>query len=161
MSVERGFIMRKFHVVVVLGIMMAFLAIISDGHSAEPRIDLKALTAKRVPILLEFGRGWCIPCKYMKPILEDMTKAYNGKAIVTTVDMDANKDLVRSFNIRMMPTQVFLTPDGKEFFRNEGTLEREQIAQVFQKMGVGANGQQGALPAQVPQTMVPQTQGAR
>jgi thioredoxin 1 len=97
----------------------------------------------------------------MKPILEDMTKAYNGKAIVTTVDMDANKDLVRSFNIRMMPTQVFLTPDGKEFFRNEGTLEREQIAQVFQKMGVGANGQQGALPAQVPQTMVPQTQGAR
>ena len=30
----------------------------------------------------------------------------------------------------MMPTQVFLTPDGREFFRNEGTLEREQIAQI-------------------------------
>ncbi len=105
--------------------MMVTPAIISTGFTAEQRIDLRALASKRVPILLEFGRGWCIPCKYMKPILDDMARAYSGKAIVTTVDMDANKDLVRDFGIRMMPTQVFLTPDGKEFFRNEGTLERE------------------------------------
>lgn len=144
--------MRKFNVVVVLGIMMASLAIVSDGHGAEPRIDLKALTAKRVPILLEFGRGWCVPCKYMKPILEDMSMAYAGKALVMTVDMDVNKDLVRDFRIRMMPTQVFLTPDGKEFFRNEGTLEREGIMQVFLKMGVLASAQGGATaaPQQLP-----------
>jgi thioredoxin 1 len=80
----------------------------------------------------------------MKPILEDMGKVYSGKAIVTTVDMDANKNLVRDFRIRMMPTQVFLTPDGKEFFRNEGTLERENIAQVFTKMGLAAPALQGA-----------------
>lgn len=116
--------------------------------AAESKIDLKALLAKRVPILLEFGRGWCIPCKYMKPILADMSKAYAGKALVMAVDMDANKALVRDFKIRMMPTQVFLTPDGKEFFRNEGTLEREQIAQVFAKMGVPGPGQ-SAVPAPV------------
>ncbi len=149
--------MKKSCIVTVLGMMMVTLAIASPGH-AEPKIDLKVLMSKRVPILLEFGRGWCIPCKYMKPILEDMAKAYSGKAIVTTVDMDANKDLVRDFGIRMMPTQVFLTPDGKEFFRNEGTLEREQIAQVLQKMGVGAPGQQGALPSPAPQAMAPQGQ---
>jgi thioredoxin 1 len=154
---------KKFCIVAALGIMMASLTMLSTGHAAEAKIDLKALAAKRMPILLEFGRGWCIPCKYMKPVLDDMAKAYSGKAIVTTVDMDVNKDLVRSFNIRMMPTQVFLSPDGKEFFRNEGTLEREQIAQVFQKMGVGAPGQQGALPAPVPQAIAPQGQpgGAR
>lgn len=109
---------------------------VSVALAAEGRIDLQALMAQRAPVLLEFGRGWCKPCKYMKPILDDMAKLYAGRAIVTTVDMDANVDLVRAFGIRMMPTQVFLTPDGKEFFRNEGTLEREQIAQVFAKMGV-------------------------
>jgi thioredoxin-like negative regulator of GroEL len=108
------------------------------------RINLQALMAKRVPVLLEFGRGWCIPCKYMKPILKDMEKAYAGKAVVTTVDMDANTDLVRAFRIRMMPTQVFLTPDGKEFFRNEGTLERQQIMQVFGKMGLAPPKRAGA-----------------
>ncbi|HTY26433.1 MAG TPA: thioredoxin family protein [Desulfomonilaceae bacterium] len=138
--------MRRLCLVVVLGLITGSLTVLSTNTAAEPRINMQALMAKRVPVLLEFGRGWCIPCKYMKPILEDMARTYAGKAIVTTVDMDANKDLVRNFNIRMMPTQVFLTPDGKEFFRNEGTLEREQIAQVFAKMGV---------PAATPQTRVP------
>ncbi len=117
---------------------MAVVLLVFTGNAAPAagRIDLHALVAKKVPILLEFGRGWCIPCKYMKPILKDMEQAYAGRAIVTTVDMDANMDLVRAFRIRMMPTQVFLSPDGKEFHRNEGTFEREQIAQVFAKMGL-------------------------
>jgi len=147
--------MKKVTVVVITGLAICALAFLSTGYAAEPKINIQALTAKRVPILLEFGRGWCIPCKSMKPILDDMAKVYAGKAIVTTVDMDVNKDLVRDFRIRMMPTQVFLTPDGKEFFRNEGTLEREQIAQVLAKMGVAGQAQ-GPVPGQMPQTMVPQ-----
>jgi thioredoxin 1 len=138
--------MRRLFVVIVLGFMMALLTMITTGTAADPKIDLRALASKHMPVLLEFGRGWCIPCKYMKPILDDMARAYAGRAIVTTVDMDANKDLVRDFRVRMMPTQVFLTPDGKEFFRNEGTLEREQIAQVFAKMGVPVAMQQAPVP---------------
>ncbi len=93
----------------------------------------------------------------MKPILEEMAKAYSGKAIVTTVDMDANKDMVRDFGIRMMPTQVFLTPDGKEFFRNEGTLEREQIAQCF-KRWVWEPWSAGSDSRSAPQAVAPQGQ---
>ena len=96
----------------------------------EQRINLDAMMAKRVPILLEFGKGWCRPCKYMKPILEDMAKEYGDKAIVATVDMDANYDLVRGFGVRVMPTQVFLHPEGKEFFRNEGVAHRLGSASV-------------------------------
>ena len=138
-----------------VGFMLALLTIISTSASAEPKINLQALLAKQVPIMLEFGRGWCIPCKYMKPILEDMGTAYQGKAIVMTVDMDANKDLVANFRVRMMPTQVFLAPDGKEFFRNEGTLERNQIAYVFAKMGLPEINP-AARPAQPSQSGSPQ-----
>jgi thioredoxin 1 len=140
---------RRIKLFVALGVLMGVLALTTASVAAEPKINLQALLAQRVPILLEFGRGWCIPCKYMKPILEDTSKAFTGRAIVMTVDMDANKDLVRDFKIRMMPTQVFLMPDGKEFFRNEGTLERDQIAQVLAKMGVPGPAQ-GALPAPFP-----------
>ncbi len=149
------FVMRKPCIVVVLGLILASLTIISTSASAEPKINLQALLAKQVPVMLEFGRGWCIPCKYMKPILEDMGTAYQGKAIVMTVDMDANKDLVANFRVRMMPTQVFLAPDGKEFFRNEGTMERNQIAYVFGKMGLPEIAP-GARPAQAPQAGAPQ-----
>jgi thioredoxin 1 len=114
---------------------------------ASGTLNLQAVLSKGMPVLLEFGRGWCKPCKYMKPILDDMSRVYAGKAVVTTVEMDANTDLVRSFGIRMMPTQVFLAPDGKEFFRHEGILEREQIALIFSRMGVAPpKGATGMLP---------------
>lgn len=127
----------SFRSVIILGILFCCaFTMPTVAQAAEPKINLDQLLAKRVPILLEFGRGWCIPCKYMKPILDDMARLYAGKAIVMAVDMDVNRDLVRKFNIRIMPTQVFLSPGGNEFFRNEGTLEREHIAQVFSKMGL-------------------------
>jgi len=148
--------MRKAFTAILCGLVTGLACFISPGFAADPKINLQALLAPRVPVLLEFGRGWCIPCKYMKPILEDMSKTYSGRAVVTTVDMDANKDMVRDFRIRMMPTQVFLMPDGKEFFRNEGTLEREQIAQIFAKMGVPQPGPPPGKPAAVPQAAAPQ-----
>jgi thioredoxin 1 len=137
-------------IVVTCALMIALGANGASVKAAEPQINMQALAAKKMPVLLEFGRGWCIPCKYMKPILDDMSKAYAGQAIVTTVDMDANKDLVRQFRIRMMPTQVFLTPDGKEFLRNEGTLEREQIMKIFAQMGLPAPATQGPTRAAAP-----------
>lgn len=143
--------MKRLSLYIAMGLVMAFLVSPNWAIGSEPKINLQALLGKKVPILLEFGRGWCIPCKYMKPILDDMSTAYTGKALVMTVDMDVNKDLVRDFRIRMMPTQVFLTPDGKEFFRNEGTLEREAIMRVFVEMGVPAStANLGANPVQQP-----------
>ena len=148
--------MKRFHLPILLGLSLGILMLVQPNPAeAAKRVDLNAIMAKKVPVLLEFGRGWCKPCKYMKPILDDVSKAYSGKAIVAIVNMDANKGLVRTFRIRMMPTQVFLTPDGKEFFRNEGTLEREQIAQVFTKMGLAPPGQPKAQTQAVPQPRVP------
>lgn len=147
--------MKRLIALLVFCLIAGLMGNTSQTCAADARINLQALSAKGVPILLEFGRGWCIPCKYMKPILDDMVRAYGPRAIVTTVDMDANKDLVRNFRIRMMPTQVFLTPDGKEFFRNEGTMEREKIAQVFSKMGVAPAQVQGGPRAVPSQAVIP------
>jgi thioredoxin-like negative regulator of GroEL len=138
---------RKIHLAVTLTVVGVFAVLVyviffmerSSRESLEgQRIDLQAMMDKRAPILLEFGKGWCRPCKYMKPILDDMAKEYGEKAIVAAVDMDANYDLVRSFRVRVMPTQVFLRSDGSEFFRNEGVLERDDIRKILSKMGVKA-----------------------
>jgi thioredoxin 1 len=141
--------MRDAFTALCTAIIVILCSMACPAAAADNKLDLKALAARKMPALLEFGRGWCIPCKYMKPILEDMSRAYAGRALVTTVDMDANKMLVKEFRVRMMPTQVFLTADGKEFFRHEGTLEREQIAEVFAKMGVASQAA-GPAPITVP-----------
>jgi thioredoxin-like negative regulator of GroEL len=51
------------------------------------------------------------------------------------VDVEANMDLVRSFGIRLIPTQIFLMPDRREFFRHEGVLQEKQIAEILTRMG--------------------------
>lgn len=125
-----------------MGILFACMIVAVSTSSLDlclaegKKVDLDKLLQEKVPLLLEFGRGWCKPCKYMKPILKDIAKAYGPRVIVCTVDMGVNRDLNQAFKIKMMPTQVFILPDGREFHRNIGTLERDQIVQIFTKMGL-------------------------
>jgi thioredoxin 1 len=125
----------------------AYVALCS---AAEPRVNLQALLAKKVPILLEFGSNCCSPCNYSKQALDDLAAAYGGKAVVAGVDVAVNKDLARDFKIRLTPTQVFITPDGKEFFRKEGNLPPDQIIQVFSKMGIAPPALQSRGPVAAP-----------
>ncbi len=109
---------------------------VSPCQAAEPKIDLQALLAKKVPVLVEFGSNCCSPCNYSKQLLDDLAAAYGGRALVVGADVAVNKDLAREFKIRLTPTQVFLSADGKECLRKEGNLQREQIIEVFSKMGL-------------------------
>ncbi len=149
--------MRQIHMMIAFGLATAFIGSVSQCEAAEPKIDLKALLAKKVPVLLEFGSNCCSPCNYSKQLLDDLAVAYSGKAVVVGVDTAVNKDLSRAFRIRLTPTQVFLNADGKEFFRAEGTLPTDQIVQVFARMGIAAPAVQRRGPVAVPRAQVPPT----
>jgi thioredoxin 1 len=100
------------------------------------RVEMGSVFARKVPVMLQFGKSWCPRCKSTRPILENVSRFYAGKALIVPVDVEVNKDLVRDFRIRLLPTQVFLTPDRSEFFRHEGILQEFQIREVLGKMGV-------------------------
>ncbi len=152
--------MKTASLFIVIALVTSILGgYVSQCQASEPKIDLQALLAKKVPILLEFGSNCCPSCQYSKQLHDDLTKVYGGKAIVTGVDVAVNKDLARGFKIRLTPTQVFLTPDGKEFFRKEGTLERDQIIQVFSKMGLQPPSAQNRGPVAAPQPVLPSVPG--
>jgi thioredoxin-like negative regulator of GroEL len=119
------------------------LAIISQtlsgwpsAYAAESKVDMASVFAARVPVMLQFGKSWCPRCKSTKPILDSVARAYAGKALIIPVDVEVNKDLVRDFSIRLIPTQIFLRPDRTQFFRHEGILHEHQIRDVMGKMGV-------------------------
>lgn len=106
------------------------------ASAKESRVEMASVFAARVPVMLQFGKSWCPRCKSTKPILDNVARAYNGKALIIPVDVEINKDLVRDFSIRLIPTQIFLRPDRTVFFRHEGILEEQQIREVLEKMGV-------------------------
>jgi len=88
------------------------------------------------PVLADFGRGVCIPCKMMKPILDDLREAYAGRAEILIIDVDEYAALARLSRIRTIPTQIFYAAGGREVLRHEGFMPREDIVAQLAQMGV-------------------------
>jgi thioredoxin 1 len=125
------------------GLLFLALAVISqalsgwpNAYATESRVDMASVFAAKMPVMLQFGKSWCPRCKSTKPILDSVARSYAGKALVIPVDVEINKELVRDFTIRLIPTQIFLRPDRTEFFRHEGILQEHQIREVLARMGV-------------------------
>jgi len=92
--------------------------------------------AKNLPMLVDLGASTCIPCKEMVPVLEEVKKLYEGKAVVKFIDVYESEEDVEKYDIRVIPTQVFIDTDGKEVFKHEGFFSKEEIIKEFDKMGV-------------------------
>ena len=90
-----------------------------------------------LPKMMDLGADKCVPCKKMAPILVELRADYAGLVDVVFIDVWKDKDAGRPYNLRLIPTQVFIDRDGKEVFRHEGFFAREDIEKVFQeKFGV-------------------------
>ena len=91
---------------------------------------------KNLPLLLDFGRGVCIPCKMMKPVLEEVARDYDGKLLVKILEIDQYRDLMKQFRIHLIPTQIFIDSKGKVFHRHEGFMDKASVVAVLDQMGV-------------------------
>lgn len=90
-----------------------------------------------LPRLVDLGAGKCIPCKKMAPIIEEMQADYASVVDIVFVDVWKDPKAGTPYRIRLIPTQIFFDREGKEVFRHEGFMPREEIEKVFQeKMGV-------------------------
>jgi thioredoxin 1 len=87
---------------------------------------------------VEIGAAKCIPCKAMQPIMKDVAEEYKGQVKVVFHDVwtPKGREDAEKYNIRMIPTQVFLDKDGKEYFRHEGYFPKEDLIRVIKMQGV-------------------------
>jgi thioredoxin len=127
--------MRKGMLLVVLLGALLFTEWSAAGVANVDRVLKDAQTHGRV-VMLELGSVGCIPCERMKPVMEKLRTNYRGKLEVFFVDVRKDHDTAQRFHVFMIPTQVFLDKDGKEFHRHVGFYGYEEIAPVLKKAGI-------------------------
>ena len=87
------------------------------GTAASSGVEASAQQGQALPRLVDLGAGKCIPCKMMKPILDDL-KATCAETFKTEfIDVWENADAGKQYGINIIPTQIFYGADGKELFR--------------------------------------------
>ncbi|WP_244834677.1 thioredoxin domain-containing protein [Clostridium sp. BJN0001] len=129
-------------VILVLGVVSIKKLYSENVGTTSEKTAIKSETTnettvvKGMPMLIDLGAGTCMPCKEMVPVLAEVKEVYEGKAVVNVIDVNDHPEEADKYGIRVIPTQVFLDKDGKEFFRHEGFFSKEEIVKVFEKMGV-------------------------
>ena len=105
----------------------------SNKSSKEAIIGQKPLAT-----FVELGSVNCIPCRMMQPVMRSIEGKYGSQVKVVFHDVwtEAGQPAASQYKIRLIPTQVFLDKDGKEFFRHEGFFPEAEIDKLLQKQGL-------------------------
>ena len=69
-----------------------------------------------VPVMVDFYAEWCVPCKMIAPMLDELENESAGKVKLVKVDIDKSSDLVQKYRIAMVPTLMF--------FKNGDVVDR-------------------------------------
>lgn len=91
----------------------------------------------KIPMLIDLGAKKCIPCKMMAPILDELTKEYEGMFTVKFIDVWEKENVAEAekYKIESIPTQIFFDENGKELWRHAGFISKEDILKKWKELG--------------------------
>ena len=97
-----------------------------EVHSAieftDANFDEKVLKSS-VPVIVDFWAEWCGPCRMVGPVIEEIAKEYDGKAVIGKLNVDHNSNTSMTFGIRNIPTVLFFK-DGKMVDKQVGAAAK-------------------------------------
>jgi thioredoxin 1 len=82
-------------------------------------------------VLVDFWAEWCGPCRMVGPIVEELAKEYEGKAVIGKLNVDNNPNVSMEFGVRNIPTILFFK-NGKVVDKQVGAVPKAQLAAKLQ-----------------------------
>ncbi len=76
--------------------------------------------------IVDFWAEWCGPCRMVAPIIEELSKEYEGKAIVGKVNVDHNPEVAMKYGIRSIPT-ILILKDGEVVEKQVGATSKQVL----------------------------------
>jgi len=82
--------------------------------------------SNNTPILVDFWAEWCMPCRALAPVLDELSKEFEGKVRFAKVNVDECKEVPAKYGIRGIPTLILFN-DGKKVEELVGNQPKEKI----------------------------------
>lgn len=83
-----------------------------------------------LPAVIDFYATWCGPCKMMAPVMESIAEEYAGRIRVYKVDVDKERRLAAMFNVRSIPTFLFIPMEGEPKHAN-GAMDIAEVRRII------------------------------
>ncbi|MEI6947378.1 thioredoxin [Paraflavisolibacter sp. H34] len=86
----------------------------------------------QVPAIIDFYADWCGPCKAVAPVLDELSKEYEGRLDIYKIDTDKEEELSSLFAISSIPTFLFIPVEGAPMLQR-GALPKSAFKQVIEE----------------------------
>ncbi|MBI9032303.1 thioredoxin [bacterium] len=85
------------------------------------------------PAIIDFYADWCGPCKMVAPILEELSKEYEGKVDIYKINTEDQQELSAMFGIRSIPSILFIPTEGQPSMA-AGALPKKSFQETIEKL---------------------------
>ncbi len=83
-----------------------------------------------LPSIIDFYADWCGPCKMIAPVLDELSREYEGKMRVYKVNTEEEQELSAAFGIQSIPTLIFIPMEGDPRMA-QGALPKEALKNIM------------------------------
>lgn len=101
------------------------LQVTADNFDAE-------VLKSSLPVLVDFWADWCMPCKMIEPVLEELAVAYDGKAVIARLNVDEQAELASRYDIVSIPSLLIFNK-GEVVDQHIGAAPREMLAEFIER----------------------------